>query len=120
MSNEASQIALGRGDYIDFMLTVVTVLLGAVGLAVTLGAVVIGIVALKTLGEIKDEALNAAGQKMDESMANDLAPCVVKSLEAVLPAMAKDGELDAVFERVVVRIQNGDDFKEQRDPGELD
>ena len=118
-----------RADYIDLLLTIATMFLGAVGLAVTIGALVIGLVALKTLREIKDEAANgakeAAAGKNSETMAAELAPNVDAKVRDVLPAalqaalmndelghrilreMAQRGELDAVLERVAMRIQNG-------------
>lgn len=118
-----------RADYIDLLLTVATMFLGAVGLTVTIGALVIGLVALKTLREIKDDAANgakeAAAGKINETMAAELAPNVDAKVRDVLPAalqtalmdnelghkilaeMARRGELDAVLERVAMRIQNG-------------
>lgn len=118
-----------RADYIDLLLTVATMFLGAVGLTVTVGALVIGLVALKTLREIKDDAANgakeAAAGKINETMQSELAPNVDAKVRDVLPAalqsalmddelghkilaeMARRGELDAVLERVAMRIQNG-------------
>lgn len=118
-----------RADYVDLLLMVVTIFLGAVGLAVTVGALVIGLVAFKTLREIKDEAASgakaAAAAKIAETMAAELEPSVSAKVQAVLPtalqaalmtdelghqilsAMAQRGELDAVLERVAMRIQIG-------------
>lgn len=118
-----------RADYIDLLLTVATMFLGAVGLTVTVGALVIGLVALKTLREIKDDAANgakeAAAGKINETMAAELAPNVDAKVRDVLPTalraalisdelghkilveIAQRGELDSVFERVAVRIQTG-------------
>lgn len=118
-----------RADYVDFLLTLVTILLAAIGLAVTVGAVVIGLVALKTLREIKDEAATeaklAAGKKISETMSTELEPSVVAKLGVVLPTALKDalvenelghqilgemaqrGELDEVLERVASRMQGG-------------
>ena len=118
-----------RGAYVDLILTLVTILLAAIGLAVTVGALVIGLVALKTLREIKDEAAveakAAAGAKIAETMKSDLEPSVAAQLGAALPAalqaalvdndlghhilsqMAQRGELDEVLERVANRMQGG-------------
>ncbi|OLF81610.1 hypothetical protein AWH62_02775 [Maricaulis sp. W15] len=118
-----------RSDYIDLLLTVVTIFLGAVGVAVTVGALVIGVVALKTLREIKDEAANkakdAAADKIKETMAAELEPNVNTKVQEALPAalqaallndelghrilseMAQRGELDEVLERVAMRLQGG-------------
>lgn len=118
-----------RADYVNLLLTVVTIFLGAVGLVVTVGALVIGLVAFKTLREIKDEAADgakkAAAAKISETMADQLEPEVSAKVRDVLPkalqaalvegelghsilkTMAQRGELDAVFERVAVRIQIG-------------
>jgi len=116
-----------RADYVDLLLTLTTVLLGAVGLAVTVGALVIGLVALKTLREIKEEAasgakLAAAGQ-IEQTMTNELKPNVNARVQEVLPEalqealmrdelahrilteMAQRGELDEVLERVAMRVQ---------------
>lgn len=128
-TGQAIHVDPTRADYIDLLLTVATMFLGAVGLAVTVGALVIGLVALKTLREIKDEAANgakeAAAGKINETMATELVPNVDAKVRDVLPAalqaalgddelghkilsdLAKRGELDAVLERVVVRIQSG-------------
>ena len=119
----------GRADYVDFLLTLVTILLAAIGLAVTVGAVVIGLVALKTLREIKDEAAveakSAAAKKIVETMDANLEPSVAAKLGAALPSalraalveddlghrilgeMAQRGELDEVLERVANRMQGG-------------
>ena len=76
-----------------------TILLGAVGLAITAGALVIGVVALTTLREIKDDAANAAKDKVT-AMMNEGAG------HKILAEMARRGELDDVLERVVVRTQD--------------
>lgn len=114
-----------RADYIDLLLTVVTVFLGAIGLAVTVGALVVGFVAFKTLREIKTEAAIEAKGAAGAKIAAELAPNVDAKVREVLPAalpaalmggdladkiltaMAGRGELDAVLERVVVRLQGG-------------
>ncbi|XSG82497.1 MAG: hypothetical protein ACPW61_01585 [Methyloligella sp. ZOD6] len=118
-----------RADYVDLLLTVATIFLGAVGLVVTVGAVVIGLVALKTLREIKDDAANeakdAAAGKINETMAAELEPNVNAKVQETLPTalqaallkdelghkimseMAQRGELDEVLERVAMRIQGG-------------
>ncbi|MGE0230260.1 MAG: hypothetical protein AB7O39_07920 [Flavobacteriaceae bacterium] len=128
-TGQTIQVGPTRADYVDLLLTVATMFLGAVGLIVTVGALVIGLVALKTLREIKDDAANgakeAAAGKINETMAAELAPNVDAKVRDVLPAalqaalmndelghkilaeMAGRGELDAVLERVAVRIQNG-------------
>lgn len=118
-----------RADYVDLLLTVATIFLGAVGLAVTVGALVIGLVALKTLREIKDEAADgakdAAAEKINETMAAELEPNVNAKVQEALPTalqaallndelghkilseMAQRGELDEVLERVAMRMQGG-------------
>lgn len=118
-----------RADYVNLLLTVVTIFLGAIGLAVTVGALVIGLVAFKTLREIKTEAATeakgAAAVKINETIAAELAPNVNAKVRDALPAalqaalmddelghrilgeMAQRGELDAVLERVAMRIQGG-------------
>lgn len=114
-----------RADYVDLLLTVVTIFLGAIGLAVTVGALVIGLVAFKTLREIKTEAASEAKGAAGAKIAAELAPNVDAKVREVLPAalpaalmsddladkiltaMAGRGDLDAVFERVVVRLQGG-------------
>lgn len=128
-----------RADYIDILLTVATLFLGAVGLSVTVGALVIGLVALKTLREIKDEAANgakeAAAGKISETMAAELEPNVNAKVRDVLPGalktalmddelvhtmlskMAERGELDVVLERVAMRIQASGP---EPDPDDLD
>lgn len=106
-----------------------TIFLGAIGLAVTVGALVIGLVALKTLREIKDEvadgAKDAAADKINETMAAELEPNVNAKVQEALPTalqaallndelghkilseMAQRGELDEVLERVATRMQDG-------------
>lgn len=128
-TGQATYIDPTRADYIDLLLTLTTVFLGAIGLAVTVGALVIGLVALKTLREIKDEAAesakSAAATQISLTMETKLAPSVKSNLEDALPTalrsallddqtghkiftdMAQAGTLDEVMERVVVRIQGG-------------
>lgn len=77
-----------------------TVLLAAVGLAVTIGALVIGFVAFKTLREIKDDAADAA-QAAAEMKINDDA-----LWHRILSEMAQKGELDKALERVAMRLQS--------------
>ena len=129
-----------RADYVDLLLTITTVLLGAIGLAVTVGALVIGLVAFKTLREIKDEAARdarvAAAGQIQQTMADQLPLKVNAKVEEVLPGalqeallhdelghrilgqMAQRGELDAVLERVAMRIQGGgpEDDAEPNEP----
>jgi len=126
---QAAHIDPARADYVDLLLTVATIFLGAVGLAVTVGALVIGLVALKTLREIKDEAADgakdAAADKINETMAAELEPNVNGKVQEALPValqtallndelghkimseMAQRGELDEVLERVAMRMQGG-------------
>ncbi len=88
-----------RADYVDLLLTLVTILLAAIGLAVTVGAVVIGLVALKTLREIKDEASSEAKAAA--------AKTIAETMDNTLTEMAQRGELDEVLERVANRMQAG-------------
>lgn len=124
-SGQAAHVDQTRADYVDLLLTVVTIFLGAIGLAVTVGALVIGLVAFKTLREIKTEAASEAKGAAGDKIAAELAPNVDAKVREVLPAalpaalmsddladkiltaMAGRGDLDAVFERVVVRLQGG-------------
>jgi hypothetical protein len=128
-SGQLAYIDAQRSDYIDLVLTAVTVVLGAVGLAVTVGALVIGLVAFKTLREIKTEATAdakaAAAAKINETIIAELPPKVDAKVNEILPealptalmnddladriltAMASRGDLDAVFERVAMRLQGG-------------
>jgi hypothetical protein len=124
-SGQATHVDPTRADYVDLLLTVVTIFLGAIGLAVTVGALVIGLVALKTLREIKTEAATEAKGAAGAKIAAELAPNVDAKVREVLPGalpaalmnddladrilteMAGRGDLDAVFERVVVRLQGG-------------
>lgn len=137
-AGQATHIDPTRSDYVDLLLTLTTVLLAAIGIAVTVGALVIGMVALKTLREIKDEAatdakLAAAGQ-IEQTMADELQPNVNARVQEVLPdalqealmrdelahriltEMAQRGELDEVLERVAMRVQGtGADAPDERD-----
>lgn len=114
-----------RSDYVDLLLMVVTIFLGAIGLAITVGALVIGLVAFKTLREIKTEAATEAKAAAGAKIAAELAPNVDAKVREVLPSalpaahmnddladnifmeMARRGDLDMVFERVVGRLQGG-------------
>lgn len=129
VSGQAAHVDPTRADYVDLLLTVATIFLGAIGLAVTVGALVIGLVALKTLREIKTEAASeakaAAAVKISETMAAELEPSVSAKVRDALPAalqvallndelghkilseMAQRGELDEVLERVAMRMQGG-------------
>lgn len=128
-NGQSTHVDPTRADYVDLLLTVATMFLGAIGLAVTVGALVIGLVALKTLREIKDEAASEAKQaaagKISETMASELEPNVQAKVKDALPAalsaalltdelghkilsdMAQRGELDEVLERVAMRMQGG-------------
>jgi hypothetical protein len=124
-AGQSAHVDPTRADYVDLLLTLTTVLLGAIGLAVTVGALVIGLVALKTLREIKEEAADeakvAAAGQIKQTMAAELQPNVNARVEEVLPnalqdaltrdelahrilsQMAQRGELDEVLERVAMR-----------------
>ncbi len=126
---QSAHIDPTRADYVDLLLAIATIFLGAIGLSVTVGALVIGLVALKTLREIKDEAANeaksAAASKINDTMATELEPNVSAKVQEALPnalqtallndelghkilsEMAGRGELDEVLERVAMRIQGG-------------
>lgn len=128
-SGQAAHVDPTRADYVDLLLTVLTIFLGAIGLAVTVGALVIGLVAFKTLREIKTEAAaeakGAAENRVSVIMTAELGPKVNGEVQTALPValkaalhndeighkilseLAGRGELDAVFERVVVRLQGG-------------
>ena len=128
-AGQVTHIDPTRADYVDLILSLVSVLMVAVGLAVTVGALVIGLVAFKTLREIKDEAAEAAqaaaATKINETMASGLEPNVSAKVSDVLPSalqaalldnelghrimseMAQRGELDEVLERVAMRMQGG-------------
>lgn len=137
---QVSYIDPTRADYVNLLLTIITIFLGAIGLAVTVGALVIGLVALKTLREIKDEASieakKAAARKVNETIAAELEPNVNTKVQEALPTalqnallndelghkimsgMAQRGELDEVFERVAMRIQGGGPETNQDNPEE--
>ncbi|HET6524745.1 hypothetical protein [Sphingopyxis sp.] len=110
---------VGRADYVDFLLMLVTVLLAAIGLAVTIGALVIGLVALKTLREIKDEAASeakaAAAAKLGATLPSALQAALVDDDlgHKILREMAQRGELDEVLERVANRMQGGEPESEE-------
>jgi len=134
---QAVHIDPTRADYIDFLLMIATVFLGAVGLTVTAGALVIGLVALKTLREIKDEATSdakvAAADKITETMKNDLVPEVARkvretlplalqvalsdddSREKILTGLARTGALDGAVERAMERINYGGPVRDPQD-----
>lgn len=136
-SGPTAHIDPTRADYVDLLLTVATIFLGAVGLVVTVGALVIGLVALKTLREIKDEAASeaksAAAGKINETMANELDPKVDTKVREILPlalqvvladdhhreeilkALARTGALDAAVGRTIDRINSGGPVMDPRD-----
>ena len=126
-----------RADYIDLLLTVATIFIGATGLAVTIGALVIGLVALKTLREIKEdaasEAKTAASARINKTMDNELGPKVDEKVREILPlglqvvlaedehrdeilkALVRTGALDAAVERTIERINSGGPVLDPRD-----
>lgn len=140
VSGQTAHIDPTRADYVDLLLTVATIFLGAVGLAVTVGALVIGLVALKTLREIKDEATSeakvAAAGKIDETMENELDPKVKATVREILPialqvhladddhreeiltALARTGALDSAVERIFERLNSGGPVMDPRDVDE--
>lgn len=103
-TGQVAHIDPTRADYVNLLLTFVTILLAAIGLVVTTGALVIGLVALKTLREIKSEAAveakGAAASQINATLATGLG-------HKILSEMAQRGELDEVLERVAMRMQNG-------------
>lgn len=118
-----------RADYVDLLLTLASMFLAAIGVAVTVGALVVGLVALKTLREIKDDAArdarDAAASKISETMDVELEPNVQAKVHEALPSaiqtalldeglghkilreMAQNGELDRVLERAAASLQGG-------------
>lgn len=136
-TGQTAHIDPTRADYVDLLLTVATIFLGAVGLAVTVGALVIGLVALKTLREIKDEAASeaktAAATKITETIEAELEPKVDKKVREILPvgilvaladdeerdkiikALTRTGALDAAVGRVIERINAGGPVMDPRD-----
>lgn len=110
---------VARADYVDFLLMLVTILLAAIGLAVTIGALVIGLVALKTLREIKDEAASeakiAAAANLETTLPSALQAALVDDDlgHKILREMAQRGELDEVLERVANRMQEGEPEPEE-------
>ena len=138
IQGQASFVEPTRADYVDLLLTLTVVFVSAVGLAVTVGALVIGMVALKTLREIKEEAASeakkAAAKKISDTMTAELEPNVNAKLLDTLPSalraalidddlgheilneMAQRGELDEVLERVATRVQGGGpEYSEETD-----
>ena len=97
MQGQVAYVDPTRADYIDLLLTVATISLGAIGLAVTVGALVVGLVALKTLREIKDEAVSeakdAAVGKINETMVAELEPNVNAKVREALPTAIQDALL---------------------------
>lgn len=138
-SGQKAHLDPTRADYIDLLLVIATLFLGAIGLAVTVGALVVGLVALKSLREIKTEAArnaeDAASRQIKDTMDRDLEPNVTAKVHDALPSaiqaallqdelahrifglMADRGELDVVLERVAMRMQGGGI---SRDPDEDD
>ncbi|MCY4461046.1 MAG: hypothetical protein OXC26_11750 [Albidovulum sp.] len=127
-----------RSDYVDLLLTLMTIFLAAIGLAVTVGALVIGLVALKTLREIKNDAANsaqaAAEAKISETITEKLEPNVIANVRNSLPPalrialldeeighkiltdMARKGVLDPILERLIARLQaGGNEFRLDED-----
>ena len=107
-SGQTAHVDPTRADYVDLLLTVVTILLGAIGLAVTVGALVIGLVAFKTLREIKTEAASeakvAAAAKINDTMAVELEPSVNAKVRDVLPAALQAALLnDELGHRILKR-----------------
>lgn len=106
-NGQVAHVDPNRADYVDLLLTIVTIFLGAIGLAVTVGALVIGLVAFKTLREIKTEAAieakKAAADKITETISNELPT----KADKILTTMARRGDLDAAVERAVARLQGG-------------
>jgi len=104
---QAAHVDPTRADYVDLLLAVATISLGAVGVAVTVGALVIGFIALKTLHEIKEEAVGKAKDVAKEA--------VDVSVHKILRNMADNGELGTVLDRV---IQAGGPEEDPESPGD--
>ena len=126
---QVSHVDPTRSDYVDLLLTLITIFLASIGLAVTVGALVIGLVALKSFREIKEDAADsakaAAESQITETISAKLEPNVTENVNKALPQalrdtllkdeighrilteMARSGALDGVLERVVSRLQTG-------------
>ena len=87
--------ALAVPTYLAFMsamMTAVTAVLAAV-------AIGIGIVAAYTFGEIKDEALKTASQKVNEMVTEKLSDAAIKArIDEIAFAQGAKGELDEDFD----------------------
>ena len=96
---QSAYIDPSRADIVDLLLTILTIFLGAIGLTITLGALVVGVVAFKTLREIKLDAAKAA---------KDAAASMIKdTLPTTLRDMARGGDLDSPLEQAAMRMQTG-------------
>ena len=94
-----------RADYVDLMLTLVTVVLASVGLAVTVGALVVGLVAFTMAADLEPN-VNA---KVRQALPTALQAALLDEElgHRILSDMAQRGELDQVLERVAMRMQGG-------------
>ena len=89
-----------RGEYIDLLLSLITVMLGIVGILVAGGALAIGIFSWKVLHETVKKAVEESSGVVAEKVVS----------------MSKDGDLDDAIERVVARMTSGDE-NESEDNG---
>lgn len=102
-----------RADYVDLMLVLTTVLLAAIGIGITVGALVIGLVAFKTLREIKDEAAKGAKDAVALEITNALPSALETALldpdigPKLLVDLAKEGVFDAAMNKALDQLNYG-------------
>ncbi|XYK81800.1 MAG: hypothetical protein ROO70_06190 [Labrenzia sp.] len=129
--------ALSYSDFISALLTILALLLGTI-------TILISIIAFRTIAEIKAEARKIASEhanklidekteklpntisiEVDQKIETSLPVAINERLEKQIMVMARDGKLDHVISRALIRISTGgsqlnNELDEQNNIGEGD
>ena len=112
-------------DFISFLLTVLAVILAALALG-------IGIIAFRTIAEIKREAsqiardhskseitrsLSEVPERVRRNVEDAVAELLPKAIDQAVEDAGKEGRLDQALERAVLRLSTGEHASPEPDTG---
>lgn len=111
-ADQTDHVVRNRAEYVDLLLTLASVFLSAVGVVVTVGTLGIGLIALRTFSEIRENAAaaaqTAATSKIAQTVPESLRTTLMEKelVPQMLTEMAQRGELDEAVENALGRMQS--------------
>lgn len=127
--SQLSYINSSEGSYTDLMLTLVTVMLAAIGIMMAVGAIVIGLFSWRGVRAVMDQILHKSGEKAFKKVSKEVIEKATKkvvknvigdesyrkSLDEIVRNVSEKeaknimemvirGELDQIFEEFVTRV----------------